>query len=101
MRLIPELPLALCLMAMPAQAQQLLMKTGSCPNGYFSSGNYCVPSKNAGAAIQKTGPCPSGYFSSGAYCLGSPNAKPAIIEVGSCPDDVRWHALETFLQNQL
>ncbi len=59
----------------------------SCPSGYHSSGNYCVPSSDsARAAIPKSGSCPSGYHSSGAFCLASSDsAKTAIMRSGSCP----------------
>ena len=49
-----------------------LQKNGGCPSGYYSSGNYCVPSSSSSsAAIAKTGSCPSGYYSSGNYCVGN------------------------------
>jgi hypothetical protein len=54
---------------LPAQP---VIKNGSCPSGYVSSGNYCVPSgDNSRFALVKNGSCPSGYVSSGDYCLAS------------------------------
>jgi hypothetical protein len=48
-------------------------KSGSCPLGFYSSGNYCVSSpSNNREAIQKTGnSCPLGYYGSGSYCVKS------------------------------
>ncbi len=50
-----------------------ITNTGSCPLGYYSSGNYCLSNlSNEREAIQKTGnSCPLGWFSSGSYCLKS------------------------------
>jgi type IV secretory pathway protease TraF len=47
--------------------------SGSCPFGYVTSGNYCVPSQGASAAVPKPsgGTCPRGWTSSGSYCLRS------------------------------
>jgi len=46
-----------------------VVKNGSCPGGYYTSGGYCVPSKNTTKqAIPKVGSCPSGYVTSGNYC---------------------------------
>jgi hypothetical protein len=66
---------------------QPVMKNGSCPSGYVSSGNYCVPSGDSSRfAITKSGSCPSGYVSSGDYCLASgDNSRLAIPKQGSCP----------------
>ena len=61
----------------PSYAQQPIRpitKTGSCPLGYYSSGNYCVPSSsgNTRGAIEKSSSsCPLGFFSSGNYCLSN------------------------------
>ena len=46
-------------------------KSGSCPLGFYSSGNYCLSSpSNNREAIQKTGnSCPLGYYGSGNYCV--------------------------------
>ncbi|NDG03238.1 MAG: hypothetical protein EB119_08635, partial [Synechococcaceae bacterium WBB_34_004] len=48
-------------------------KNGSCPLGFYSSGNYCVSSpSNNRQVIQKTGnTCPLGWSSSGNYCQKS------------------------------
>ena len=62
-----------------------LMKQGSCPSGFSTSGNYCTPGSNAMFAVAKVGSCPSGYSTSGNYCLASSNAKHAVPKVGSCP----------------
>ncbi len=66
---------------------QPVIKNGSCPSGYISSGNYCVPSGDSSRfAITKSGSCPSGYISSGDYCLASgDNSRQAIPKQGSCP----------------
>ena len=73
------------LLATPALAQQPILKNGSCPSGYNSSGNYCAPGSHAHPAIEKNGSCPSGYNSSGAYCLMGSSGHPAIHKSGSCP----------------
>ena len=81
------------LLSSAAWAQQPvrpLPKVGGCPLGYYSSGSYCVPSKNANTrgAIEKSGAgCPLGFYSSGNYCLSSPsNEREAIQKTGNaCP----------------
>ena len=63
-----------------------LPRDGSCPSGYYSSGNYCVPNAGARPAIPRLGSCPSHYYSSGNYCVGSDaNAPHAMPRSGSCP----------------
>ena len=63
-----------------------LAKDGSCPTGYYSSGNYCTPTASARFALPKDGSCPSGYYSSGNYCLASSDSsRLAIPKRGSCP----------------
>lgn len=47
-----------------------VLKDGSCPPSYSSSGAYCVPQRGAGQAVLKLGPCPPGFASSGKYCVG-------------------------------
>ncbi len=79
--------------AAPAAAQQPLRplpKLGSCPVGYFASGEYCVPSsgRSTRGGIEKVGnSCPVGFFSSGNYCLSGRDSTPeAIHKTGrSCP----------------
>jgi hypothetical protein len=76
--------------AMAQQPVQPLPKLGGCPLGYYSSGSYCVPSKNGNTrgAIQKSGTsCPIGFYSSGNYCVSSPsNNREAIRKQGNtCP----------------
>lgn len=83
--------LALTVTATTAFAQQPvqpLPKVGSCPLGYYSSGNYCVPSRSNSTrgAIEKSGSCPLGFYSSGNYCVSTPsNSRQAIPKVGPCP----------------
>lgn len=83
---LPLLIMSGTLFAMPLFAQPII-KNGSCPSSYVSSGNYCVPSgNNSRFAIVKNGSCPSGYVSSGDYCLASSNSsRQAIQKQGSCP----------------
>ena len=83
---VPLLAISESLFAMPPVAQPII-KNGSCPSGYVSSGNYCVPSGNSSRfAITKSGSCPSGYVSSGDYCLASSNSsRLAIQKQESCP----------------
>jgi hypothetical protein len=72
-------------LAFPSFGQEPVIKTGSCPSGYTTSGGYCVPGRNARPALPKIGSCPSGYSTSGNYCLMGENGTPAILKVGSCP----------------
>jgi hypothetical protein len=63
--------------------------------GYYSSGDYCVPSKsgNTRGALEKTGDsCPLGFYSSGNYCVSSlRNNREAIQkQSGSCP--LGWYS---------
>lgn len=48
-----------------------VIKTGTCPLGWYSSGSYCVPASHSSPpAIQKAGTCPLGWStSSQAYCV--------------------------------
>ncbi len=65
---------------------QPVPRHGSCPSGYYSSGEYCVPNNSARYALPRTGSCPSGYYSSGDYCVASSSSsKLAIPRRGSCP----------------
>ena len=85
--------LASSLLDPAAKAQQPvrpLPKVGWCPLGYYTSGNYCVPSSggNVKGAIEKSdNSCPLGFYASGGYCLSSPsNEREAIHKSGnSCP----------------
>ena len=86
--ILVRFPLALSALALGivgAAAQQPIPRNGSCPSGYYSSGNYCVPNSNAQPAIERNGSCPSGYYSSGNYCVMTSSGKPAIHRNGSCP----------------
>jgi hypothetical protein len=74
-----------------APPAQPLPRDGSCPSGYYSSNQYCVPTSSAKFAIKRDGSCPSGYFASGNYCIASTeSAKAVIARVGSCPSG--WFA---------
>ena len=93
-RLALGLAVSLVLLAPSAlQAQQPvrpLVRNGSCPMGYYGSGDYCVPSSSSatGGALEKSGNgCPMGFYSSGNYCLSTPsNQREAIQKVGpGCP----------------
>lgn len=65
---------------------QPLIKNGTCPSGYYSSGAYCVPTQSAKFAIAKVGSCPYAYYSSGNYCVASSDKSPlAMPKIGSCP----------------
>ncbi len=63
---------------------------GSCPSGFYSSGNSCVPSGSSARyafANPGGGSCPSGYYSSGNSCVASSsNSCHAFFNGGgSCP----------------
>jgi len=63
---------------------------GSCPSGFYSSGNSCVPSGSSSLyafANPGGGSCPSGYYSSGNSCVASSsNSCHAFFNGGgSCP----------------
>lgn len=77
--------------ALAQQPVRPLPKVGGCPLGYYSSGNYCVPSSsgNTRGAIEKSGnSCPLGFYASGNYCLSSPsNEREAIQKTGNAS---RW-----------
>lgn len=83
-------PFLLCLCASAiadSPMAQPVLRDGSCPSGYSSSGNYCTPNSGARFALPRAGgSCPSGYFSSGNYCVASSSSsKHAMPRVGSCP----------------
>ncbi len=90
---VPLLLLCWLALAWPAQGAELMaqpvLKNGSCPTGYRTSGAYCIPRKNARFAIEKVGSCPTGYRTSGKYCLANKNGKFAIPKDGSCPSGYR------------
>ena len=69
---------AVSLFVTPVLAQQPILKNGSCPSGYNSSGNYCVPGSSAHPVIEKNGSCPSGYNSSGNYCVMGSSGHPQV-----------------------
>jgi hypothetical protein len=69
--------------ALAQQPVQPLPRSGGCPLGYYSSGDYCVPSSggNSRGAIEKVGRgCPLGFYSSGNYCVSSPNNDREVIQ---------------------
>lgn len=55
--------------AFDALSSYTIEKNGTCPSGWYTSGNYCIPGKNAPYAVHKTGTCPSGWSTSGKYCV--------------------------------
>ena len=50
-------------------------KYGQCPIGYYTSGGYCKPGKNAKEIIPKVRYCPAGWYSNGNYCVKGKNTK--------------------------
>ena len=69
-----------------AMVAQPVVKIGHCPSGYSTSGQYCLPGRQARLALEKRGQCPSGYTTSGAYCLAGGQARPALPKLGAtCP----------------
>ncbi len=87
MKSILWLCLGISNLAFAQPTAQPIIKNGSCPSGYISNGNYCVPSGDSSRfAITKSGSCPSGYISSGDYCLASgDSSRLAIPKQGNCP----------------
>lgn len=74
-----------------APAPQPVHRDGSCPSGYYASGNYCVPTNGARFAIARNGSCPSGYYASSNYCIAASDSSKAVIaRSGSCPSG--WYA---------
>jgi len=50
--------------------KQPIPKVGSCPVGYRTSGNYCIPLETTDKeVIIKLESCPPGYRTSGNYCI--------------------------------
>lgn len=67
---------ALAMLMLPAalpfadDEQEPIPKVGSCPVGYRTSGNYCIPLKSTDKEVViKLESCPSGYRTSGHYCI--------------------------------
>lgn len=92
-------PLRACLLfclllVIPANAApppQPLPREGSCPSGYYTSGEYCVPTSSAKFAIKRNGSCPAGYFASSNYCVAATESAKAVIpRAGSCPSG--WYS---------
>ena len=51
-----------------------VVKVGTCPVGWYTSGSYCVPSRatpstNSRDVIQKVGTCPLGWYTQSSYCI--------------------------------
>lgn len=95
--LLLSLPIALGTISLVRAGQPVrpLPRLGSCPLGYYSSGDYCVPSRfsQTRGAIEKVGSsCPIGFHSSGNYCLSSSgNDREAIQKLGNnCP--LGWYS---------
>ena len=62
---------------------------GSCPNGYSTQGNMCVPGSSAKPAIIKVGgSCPNGWSTQGGYCVASSSNPKHVMHKagGSCPN---------------
>jgi hypothetical protein len=58
------------LLALADDDQETIPKVGSCPVGYRTSGNYCIPLQSTDKeVIIKLESCPSGYRTSGNYCI--------------------------------
>jgi hypothetical protein len=87
LRCLTALGLAIAsLSAQASPAAQPVLRNGSCPSGYYASGNYCVPGNSARHALSRSGSCPSGYYASGDYCVASSERSGlAIPRSGSCP----------------
>ena len=79
------------LILIPQYANAQVLKLGSCPSGWSSSGQYCVAGRNADPIVPKIGAglCPSGWRSSGQYCVAGLSAKGIMMKVGSCPSGWR------------
>ena len=64
------------------QAAAMPRSGSACPSGYYKSGEYCVPGKDATKAVlqRKGSSCPSGYYKSGEYCVASGDKTKAALE---------------------
>lgn len=72
LRWLTFLMLAAASLAHAAPPAQPIARNGSCPGGYYATGNYCVASSNTTkAAIPRSGSCPGGYYATGNYCVAS------------------------------
>ncbi len=57
-------------LALADDDQQPIPKVGSCPVGYRTSGDYCIPLESTDKeVIIKLESCPPGYRTSGNYCI--------------------------------
>lgn len=57
-------------LALAEEDQQPIPKVGSCPVGYRTSGDYCIPLRSTDEeVIIKLESCPPGYRTSGNYCI--------------------------------
>jgi hypothetical protein len=73
--------------SMPLPVTALVRQGGSCPSGYATSGDYCLPGAEARYALARTdGSCPTGYAINGNFCLASSStSRYAMPRFGSCP----------------
>ena len=69
LRTLIALSILLSAPALADRETQPVHKRGPCPAGYYTSGPYCLPGKNAKDVIVKAGFCPAGWYTSGAYCI--------------------------------
>jgi hypothetical protein len=70
------------------QALPLARQGGSCPIGYITTQDYCMPANNSRYAIERTGSdsCPIGYSVSGGFCIASSDgARLAVKRISGCP----------------